>query len=101
MARRTAQAFKGFPSCRSQSGNGWTEAYCPLFREAVADLPSAVAVDGTDVGAELERAQVTLYPLLRLPSSLCSTSTGVPMNSGKVSDGASFCLRARNPGGRT
>jgi hypothetical protein len=35
-----------------------------------AGLPSAVAVDGMAIGAELKRAQVTLYPLLRLPSSL-------------------------------
>jgi hypothetical protein len=47
--------------------------------------PSAVCrrVDGTDIGAELKRAQVTLYPSLRLPSSGRSTSTGVPMDSGE------------------
>jgi hypothetical protein len=69
--------------CRSQSGNGWTEAYCPHCWEAVAVLPSAVAVDGTDIGAELKRAQVTRYPSLRLPSSGRSTSTGFSMDSGK------------------
>jgi hypothetical protein len=63
-------------------------------------MPSAVAVDGTDIGTELERAQVALYPSLRLPLGFSPNTDGGSLESGKVNDGASFCLRARNPGGR-
>jgi hypothetical protein len=51
---------RGAP-CRSQSGNGWTEAYCPLAGEAVQPFCRRRHVDGTDISTELERAHVTLY----------------------------------------
>jgi hypothetical protein len=95
--RKAHTGFEPLPELeRERVGGG----VLPPLLGGSSRLPSAVAVDGTDIGAELKRAQVTLYPSLRLPSSGRSTSTGVPMDSGKVNGGASFCLRARNPGGR-
>lgn len=60
--RRRDLAVDNRWNCRSRSGNGWPEAYCPPCGGAstAGFLPSAVAVDGTAIGAELERAQVVL-----------------------------------------
>ena len=48
---------RGLPEPERKRG---TEAYCPLAGKQYSRLPSAVAVDGVDIGAEFERAQVVL-----------------------------------------
>jgi hypothetical protein len=94
--RKTHTGFEPLPEPERERVDG---GVLPPSLGGSSRLPFAVAVDGTDIGAELKRAQVTRYPSLRLPSSGRSTSTGVLDGFWEVSDGASFCLRARNPGG--
>jgi hypothetical protein len=55
----------------------------PPCGKQYAVLPSAVAVDGTAVGTELERAQVTLYRAEVL-TSLALLSLRLPFPRGDV-----------------
>jgi hypothetical protein len=79
---RRGKAHTGFEPLPEPEWNG-DGGVLPPSLGGSSRLPSAVAVDGTDIGAELKRAQVTRYPSLRLPSSDARRRRGFSMDSGK------------------